>query len=804
MKLKQLLSVFAFCLISVGTLKAQGTTTCPAPVPGTTECYQTSRNSNSPVLPTPNNNLLWNHAPIPNQDCCNAIPLCQPYNVIENGILVPEGAETFGSPFFPGCVPEELPNPNNTCFSNNEKVTTWFKFQIRPLNIPGSPTAVGSPAGKLRFKIIPKDVLDLPDYDPFTDNGATSYGNTDYDFLLFKIPANLTGDGAACTAIRNSTTFTNPTTLIASCNWTGTRGPTGLFEPGTGTETAMGPATRFNLPLDVKVGDVFYLAIDNFSANTQGFDVDFRGLEAPDEQTAIVNPPPTDSIKIKLVENPKCAERQFKIIFDKPVVCDSVKPGKFTITGLLPNLSIVTIQPDGGCNPGGQDTAFVFTLNMPPNTYDTTLQAFITQDIRDICGNKVLLESAKLRLEFPVPLVFNIDSLKSPSCGVTELSIRFAKKVYCDSIVGSPEKFSILNKGLEFGKVTRVRRANGQACTGTTLDSLYIISFNKAIKDSTSFQLSLNGVVRDFCGNPVALDSLPFRINPFLRLEATKELACPDDRNLTLTAIPDSTYSSLLAEDSVTYRWFDLTSNVELLADADYLNGTIIFLPETNPKSIKINRPSPPVSGAYTYLVEAKDLRNGCIDSSRVTITYGAAPAREVFLCPGDLLDFKPEFLNGLGTRCDFAWYWKNYGEGDTLKTDSTYSMITPGDLFASSQTDSLILGYKLKTDTAAAAKGCIYYLPVKATVCNPPNLVLTKGDSVNNRVFKIRGISNGQYEFKIFNRWGKLIDEGPFPAEGWDPKSKNVVPGNYYYILTPKDANKGKQFTSWFQVNAD
>lgn len=793
MKLKQLLSALALGLVSIGTVKAQTTTTCPAPNPGDANCFQTSRPSQG--------NPLINWPPIPNQDCCNAIPLCLPYNVIENGVVIPEGAPA--GTLYPGCVDGELPNPNNTCFSNNEKGTTWYKFQIRPLNIPGSPTAVGSPAGKLRFKIIPKDVLELPNYDPFTDDGSTSYGNTDYDFLLFKIPVNSSGDGAACTAIRNSATFGAPGSVIASCNWTGTRGPTGLFEPGTGTEFAQGPATRFNLPLDVKVGDIFYLAIDNFSVNTQGFDVDFRGLEAPDDQTAVVNPPPTDSIKIKLVENPKCAERQFKIVFDKPVVCDSVKPGKFTITGLLPNLSIVTIQPEGGCNPGGQDTSFVFTLNMPPNTYDTTIQAFITQDIRDICGNKVLLESAKLRLEYPVPLVFRIDSLKSPSCGVTEMAIRFAKKVYCDSIVGSPEKFSILNKGLEYGKVTRVRRANGQNCTGTTLDSLYIITFNKAIKDSVNFQLALNGVVRDFCGNPVALDSLPFRINPFLRVEASKELACPGDRNLTLSAIPDSTYSNLLAEDSVKYRWLDLTSNIELLSDADYLNGTVIFLPESNPKTIKINRPSPPKTGVYTYMVEATDLRNGCVDSAKVTITYGAAPAREQFLCPGDLLEFKPEFLNGLGNRCDFAWYWKNYGEGDTLKTDSTYSMLTPGDLFASSQSDSLVLGYKLKSDTVPGAKGCLYFLPVKATVCSPPNLILTKGDSLNNRVFKIRGISNGQYDFKIFNRWGKLVDEGAFPAEGWDPKSKNVVPGNYYYILTPKDP-KWKTFTSWFQVNAD
>jgi hypothetical protein len=793
MKLRKILAALSISIFTAGTAAAQTTTTCPAPIPGEPNCFQTTRPSNG--------NPLVNHPPIPNQDCCNAIPLCLPYNVIENGVVIPEGAPP--GTLYPGCVDGELPSPNNTCFSNNEKGTTWYKFQIRPLNIPGAPTTVGSPAGKLRFKIIPKDVFDLPNYDPFTDDGATNYGNTDYDFLLFKIPANATSDGAACTQIRNSPTFGAPGSVIASCNWTGTRGPTGLFEPGTGTEQAQGPATRFNLPLDVKVGDVFYLAIDNFSVNTQGFDVDFRGLEAPDDQTAVVNPPPTDSITIKEVVNPVCASRQFKIVFNKPVVCDSVKPGKFTVTGLLPNLNIVTISPEGGCNPGGQDTAFVFTMNIPPNTYDTTLQIYITQDIRDICGNQVLFESARLRLEYPVPLVFNIDSLKSPSCGVTELAIRFAKKVFCDSICDPANygKFSVLNKGFPFGEVTRVRRAGGGACSATTLDSLYIITFNKAIKDSLNFQLALNGVVRDFCGNPVALDSLPFRINPFLTVKATRELACPGDRGLSLTAFPDSTYTNLLAEDSISYKWYDVTSNIELENSADYLGGSLIFLSD-NPKTIKINKPLPPKAGVYTYMVVAEDLRNGCIDSARVSISYGASPAKEIYLCPGDPLEFKPEFLHGLGSNCDFAWYWKNYGNGDTLKTDTTLQITTPGNLFTLAQSDTMVLGYRLKSDTLTS--GCIYELPVKAQICSPPNLVLTKGDSINNRTLKIRGISNGQYDFQIYNRWGKLVDDGDFPADGWDPKKKDVVPGNYYYILTPKKAEFGKTFISWFQINAD
>ncbi|HPI12099.1 MAG TPA: hypothetical protein PLK63_13740, partial [Catalimonadaceae bacterium] len=408
----------------------------------------------------------------------------------------------------------------NTCFSNNEKGTTWFKFQIRPL--PGGDPTPGSPAGKLRFRIIPGDVYDDPNYDPTTDDGATGLGATDYDFLLFKIPANASTDGAACGAIKNSSAFGTNGTAIASCNWTGTRGPTGLFEPGTGTEFAQGPATRFNKPLDVKVGDLFYLAIDNFSVNTLGFTVDFRGLAEQatgfdTDSTAIVNPPPTDSIKIAKIKNPECQSQDFILTFDKPVRCDSVTVDKFIIISTspqVPTVTMVNIAPVGGCNPGGQDSAFVFTVS--PFTPGTTFQIIISKDIRDICGNKVLFDTAGFKIDSLKPLTFSITG-KQPSCGITELTVEFAKPVFCDSVKAS--KWQILNNGAPFGAVKKVRRLNGGLGGPGCLDTLFVLSFTKAIKDSLNLQLALNGVIKDFCGNPVILDSLPFRINPFLKLK---------------------------------------------------------------------------------------------------------------------------------------------------------------------------------------------------------------------------------------------------------------------------------------------
>lgn len=281
------LFLFILCLITAKVVLAQ--TTCPAPLPGSTQCHQTSRPNNG--------NQLVNFPPIPHQDCCNALPVLTPFSQISNGALIPVGAPS--GTYYPGCVQNELPADANTCFSNNEKATTWYKFKVGPL--PGGPTANGSPAGKLRFKIVPQDVIGLPDYNPALDSGNLSFGQTDYDFLLFNVSDVYSSNSNVCSAIKNSSAYGTPNSRIVSCNWTGTRGPTGLFEPGIGAEMGTGKYVRFNRPINVTVGEIFYLAIDNFSTNIQGFLLDFRGQEAIDDSTAQLFSPDDDPFHSNLI-----------------------------------------------------------------------------------------------------------------------------------------------------------------------------------------------------------------------------------------------------------------------------------------------------------------------------------------------------------------------------------------------------------------------------------------------------------------------------------------------------------------------
>ena len=674
--MKPLFQLVTFFILSVFAIESFAQpTVCPAPLPGTPNCFQTSRPSQG--------NPLTNWPPIPNQDCCNSIPLCQPLNFIDNGVVVPTGAPA--GVLFPGCVDQELPSDLNTCFSNNEKATTWYKWQIRPL--PNGPTAAGSPAGKLRFKIIPLDALADPNYDPFTDVGSASYGNTDYDFLLFKIPSNVTNDGQICTRIKNSTAFGTANSVIASCNWTGTRGPTGLFEPGTGTDAAQGPATRFNRPLDVKVGDVFYLAIDNFSVNQQGFYVDFRGLEAPDDSTAIVNPPQDTLISIAKVESPQCASREFRMVFNRPVRCDSVQADKFTVTGASPNIVITSILPEGGCNPGGQDTAYIFTIS--PDTPDTTLKIVVSSEIKDICGNKVLRDTAFMRIDFPAPLVFDIIG-NQPSCGTPEITVRFSKKVYCDSL--KPAKFSVLYGNNFFGKILKIRRKTG-TCTPGTLDSVYVLTLDRIVKDSLNLSLTLNGKILDKCLAQVKSDTLSFRVNPFLSVNAEPPAVCPGIPTFISVKL-DSTFIGV-SGDSLKVRWTNLVSGLDLADDLE--NSLYPYATNQRSFQLKVVR-NLTQSQTVNYRAIVTNISNDCVDTTYVPVVFSAKPVPEekatITPCFGETLTYKPQFTNALSSQLKFYWTRKTR-PSDTLSRDSVFTQLVDDSVLAKGVNQTYILKVK-------------------------------------------------------------------------------------------------------------
>ncbi|MES2388287.1 MAG: T9SS type A sorting domain-containing protein [Bacteroidota bacterium] len=229
------------------------------------------------------------------QDCCGARTLTGQVNLI-NGYNpdMPDSSENVCGA---GCVANEM--KAGGC-GTTEHQTTWFVFDVHPLAdsagyiLDSAGSLPGVPAGTLRFKIIPCDIppnngnecgltLSSPPCDcnnigiehTIGDTGWRAFGTTDYDWALYKVDRFGPNKALACNAIKTAANVF-PDSVKVSCNYSGSRGATGIFEPGT-LSTQFANGTRYNKPFRVNVGDRFVLAVDDFSTNLRGCKVVFTG-----------------------------------------------------------------------------------------------------------------------------------------------------------------------------------------------------------------------------------------------------------------------------------------------------------------------------------------------------------------------------------------------------------------------------------------------------------------------------------------------------------------------------------------------
>lgn len=147
-----------------------------------------------------------------------------------------------------------------TCDQNNSSTTgancttgergaVWYKIII---DNPGT----------LYFNIVPNDY----------SSGGFAGDETDYDFLLWKI----NGSGATtCSAIN-----TNGGANTVACNYN-YLGVTGLAAGGNAPATyGTGFDAAYEAGVTVAAGDIYYLAVQNYSNSTSGFTLDFTNTSS--------------------------------------------------------------------------------------------------------------------------------------------------------------------------------------------------------------------------------------------------------------------------------------------------------------------------------------------------------------------------------------------------------------------------------------------------------------------------------------------------------------------------------------------
>jgi len=282
--------------------------------------------------------FLFAQSPKPEQDCINAIPVC-------NTVY------TFPTPYLgAGNLPNEISNSIN-CILSEESNSVWFKMDVLT-------------GGKINLTITPKQIQD------------------DYDWSVF----NLTN--ATCADIAKISS------LSVSCNNSQMGLPPGITGTTIGSGQNQGDqhSSPFNAPISALAGETYLLVVTS-SQPTDGFQIDFTKSTAifgslPFQFSATSVDCASDSIVLSASKNIMCSS----------IAGDG---SDFLITDAEGNTYNTSMGKGKTCSSGAltKDVLIKF-IGYPLNSAAFTIHAKKGTDgntLKDECGN-FIAEGTKLTL----------------------------------------------------------------------------------------------------------------------------------------------------------------------------------------------------------------------------------------------------------------------------------------------------------------------------------------------------------------------------------------------------------------------
>ena len=290
-----------------------------------------------------------------NQDCMGAIPVCQNSYFQNNSYS--------GT----GNYPNEINSGGGTCLLSGEKNDVWYIFTV----ISG---------GNLSFVINPNNSAD------------------DYDWAVF----NLTN--ANCSDIYNNNG------LEVCCNYSATDGATGANGGGPSCD-ASASASPFSPTIPVSAGQTYVLNISNFSSTQYGYSLDFSSSSATIYDNVA---PQFISVNTAAIT---CGTNQITFNFSENVLCSTVDPCDFLITGPGGVTYTVTGVTGAGCL-SGAPMENTFTLTVSPSisqggNYSISL-VNSCGSVTDNCGNTAPPNSFNFTINAPYTTVSPASSSVCP------------------------------------------------------------------------------------------------------------------------------------------------------------------------------------------------------------------------------------------------------------------------------------------------------------------------------------------------------------------------------------------------------
>ncbi|MCF8235680.1 MAG: gliding motility-associated C-terminal domain-containing protein [Bacteroidales bacterium] len=313
---------------------------------------------------------IVSNAQEPEQDCINAIPVCQEIYVQPNSYS--------GE----GEIPNEIPSGGGgcdgtgNCMQSGEKNDVWYIFTIQS-------------GGMLGFEIDPVNPTD------------------DYDWVVY----NLTN--ADCEDI-----FSQAVSLQVSCNWSGTSGLTGANGQNN-QDCGDAGDPPFNSLIPVVEGQTYVLNVSNYSSSQDGYTLDFS------ISTADIYDDVDPEIVHVYGEDVTCGDHKLDFSFTENVACESVTPASFELTGPGGPYDIVNVSGEA-CQQGGQwENRYTATISQTfsmSGAYTFKLLAF--SGIVDACNNTADPSQTVFYVDLDVPEVSEDDlDVSNSTCGQMNGSI---------------------------------------------------------------------------------------------------------------------------------------------------------------------------------------------------------------------------------------------------------------------------------------------------------------------------------------------------------------------------------------------
>lgn len=567
--------------------------------------------------------------------------------------------------------------------------------------------------------------------------------NEDYDWQLFDITGKNPDD-----------VFTTSSLVIAH-NWSGEFGVTGASTAGSSLTVCEGPGKPlFSSMPSIKAGHTYLLLISHFTNSQSGYSLEFKGGTA-----SIYDPLEPAVAAIRAA----CSGKELSLVFNKKMRCSTLSEDGSEIVITDGNGTKAITANSLQCLAGFDMDSVTVTLdnNLAPGKYHLSIKdGSDGNSILDYCERPV---NSAQSFEFEVPVVSYtpLDSLVTPLCAPSSVTLVFDNRIKCSSLTSNASEFKVSGPG----PVT----INGfTANCQNDLTSSIQLNFTAPLVIGGTYTIQLfkgsdgNTIINE-CGleTPEG-ESISFTIKDTVSADFSinQFKGCRAD---TFALGHDGAHGV----DSWNWSFPDATGSA--------LQNPVFISPSSGSSFIRLIVSNGLCSDTATQQIVSDTRLDAVINGPSV-------------ICPRDGGLFTDASIGSV-----ISWNW-SFGNGSTSSVQNP-----PLQNYGTQSRDveenvQLIVRDNIGCEDTAIKK----ILIVSSCIIVVPNAFTPNNDGRNDFLFPSNGYKADNLIFRVFNRFGQLVFETRDWTRKWDGRynGQELATGTYVWTLQYTLRDTGQRYS--------